>query len=239
MNQLNHRRSRAASLCLPTLLLFLLGLLLLPAGGCNAFAAVAAKATPPAEIQPAYKDLAGRRVGILVWAPDGTQIDWPSIRLDTAQVLQRKFKQAAAPELRIPALVGTTFPVEPASILKYLRDRPQTEMMPPSMYAAELAVDRLIYVEIEHFTTIVPAGISLFRGQAVANVQVIAVDPSDPTRPGEIVFSQNDVAVVFPKNSPEEGRPSGDRQQYYLGTVDALTTEVVRRFVPYEDEEGW
>ena len=42
---------------------------------------------------------------------------------------------------------------------------------------------------------------------------------------------------MFPPKSPEEGVPNKGELWAYEGTVEEFTTEIVHRFVPYQQEE--
>src|SRR5687768_7280245 len=92
-------------------------LLLLP--GCAALSLVA-HALPPATVQPKYTGLANQSVGVMVWADRGIQNDWDSLQLDLANAIQKKLVD----DKKAKTLVGATYPVQPASIVRYQRSHP-------------------------------------------------------------------------------------------------------------------
>src|SRR5437868_2826305 len=86
--------------------------------GCNVLG-LGAAVLPPPTVRPRYTGLAGQTVGVLVWTDRGIHIDWPTLPLDAANAIENKMMHASAHELD-----KTTFPVEPASILRYQQDHP-------------------------------------------------------------------------------------------------------------------
>ena len=130
-------------------------------------------------------------------------------------------------------LVGTSFPVLPASIVRYQKDHPEIEAMPITEVAPRLGVSRLIYVELEDFATRSDQSLALYRGTGEATVKVIEVRDGDAT----VAFEQNNVQAAFPPKAPPEGVPGAGDLRIYAGTVDALATEIARLFVQYQLEE--
>jgi hypothetical protein len=223
----------ARLLCQPHFRLALLALPLL-AGGCQLVGVLAYKLTPPPTIQPKYTSLAGQSVGVMVWSDRGIRIEWPGAALDLANSVQAKFKALQEGKKPPKQLEGTTFPVQPASILRYQRDHPEIEAMPITEVAPRFGVKRLIYVELEEFATRSEASVQLFRGVARATVRVIEISPDGKA---SAAFEQNNVGTAFPPKAPPEGIPGAGDQRIYVGTIDALATEIVHLFVPYQLEE--
>jgi hypothetical protein len=61
---------------------------------------------------------------VLVWADRGIQIDWPALPLDTASSIQKKLQDS---QVKKDEKERMNFPVEPASILRYLDDHPEVK----------------------------------------------------------------------------------------------------------------
>jgi hypothetical protein len=209
-------------------LLFLFG----ATSGCNIIGAAGSKLLPPQKFEAAYKGLKGNSVGVMVWADRGNRIDYPRMQLDTATSIQNKLILAQRDKKK--DLEGTTFPVETASIVRYQMDYPQIETLQLTDVAPKLGVQRLIYVEIESFATRPQPSVELFRGEMSGTVKVIEVGPD---KKGKMVFEENNIRAVFPKKSPEDGVPGADDVRIYIGVVDAFTTELVKRFHEWEEEE--
>jgi hypothetical protein len=53
----------------------------------------------------------------------------------------------------------------------------------------------------------------------------------------KVVYEEDGIKVVYPPKVPEDGTPRGNNYQFYLGTIDAYTTEIFHRLVPYRPEE--
>jgi hypothetical protein len=208
-------------------------LLLLPCcvSGCQLFGIVA-QALPPPTIQPPYNGLANQTVGVVVWADRGIRADWPQLRLHIANAIQGRLQLVQKNEKKLAQLQGTHFPVEPASILKYIEDNPSTAFQPISETAPKLGVSRLIYVEIETFQTRVDTGVELYRGEVGANLKVVEITNGI----GKVAYEESNIRTVFPPKSSTEGSPNRDPYKMYVGTYEALATEIVNRFVPHTEE---
>ena len=210
--------SCAFSICLP---------------GCTLFGVLAGKVVPAPTIQPKYTGLKDQTVAIMVWAGDGTLIDFPDVRLDIAGGLQTKLQQAK--DVKTKSLVGITFPVSTASVVRYQENHPENEAKPLTEVAPKLKTSRVIYVELENLQTRSNASVELYRGNASATLKVVEVPPDGG--PGKIAYEESGIEVVFPPKSREEGTPAGNDFVIYRGTVDGLTTEIAKRFVPYQEEQ--
>ena len=211
---------------------FLLPFSLLP--GCTLLGVAAYKLKPPETIQPKYMGLENQSTGVMVWADRGLRIDWPTIQLDLGNAVQKKlsdFQQGKGRESK--TLVGTTFPVLPASIVRYQKDHPELEAMPITDIAPRLGVKRLIYVELDDFATRSEQQLALFRGTGNATVKVVEVHNGE----ARVAFEQNNVQTAFPPKAPPEGTTAFGDARIYAGTVDALATEIARLFVQYQLEE--
>jgi hypothetical protein len=206
---------------------------LLCTSGCKILGALAAKAAPPRIVPAAYKGLTKQSVAIMVWAGEGTMIDFPDARLDVAGSLQTKLQQAIV--VKTKELEGVTFPTTPASVVRFQQNHPEFEAVPPAEVAAKLGASRVIYVEIENLQTRSDASVELFRGSASATLKVIEIP--EGAKKGTVAYDEAHISAVFPPHAREEGRPEGNDFTYYRGIVDALTTELAKRFVPYEEEQ--
>lgn len=202
--------------------------------GCTLIGVAAHKLAPPPTIQPKYMGLENQSTGVMVWADRGLRIDWPTIQLDLANTVQTKltdFQKGKGRESK--TLVGTSFPVLPASIVRYQKDHPEIEAMPITDIAPKLGVKRLIYVELEDFATRSDQQLALFRGTGDATVKVVEVENGE----ARVAFEQNNVTTHFPPKAPPEGVNAFGDARIYAGTIDALATEIARLFVQYQLEE--
>src|SRR5438045_3725794 len=169
-----------------SILYLLSSILLFPLCGCNVVGA-AANALPPPIITPQYKGLAGQSVGVLVWADRGIHIDWPSLPLDTAGAIQNQLQAKQKDKLK--ELRDTQFPVKPASIIRYMRDHPELENTDITQVAPRFGVSRLIYVEVNDFSTRAAASLELFRGSMGGSMKVIEIQNGQ----AKVVYEENNL----------------------------------------------
>jgi hypothetical protein len=208
-------------------LLAMLGAML-TIGGC-AVAAVAAHAVPPsADAQ--YKGLAGQKVAVMVWTERTIRIDYPNLRIDTANLIQEdliaKTDQAE--------LEKAQFPWEARSVARFLKDHPELEGRAVTEFAHRISgITRLVYVEITDFSTRSETAVQLFKGGMTGNVTVLAVEPGKSSK---IVYQKNGVHVDFPRHSPE-GVLEATEPAIYSGTVKGFALEVAQMFYGHMVEE--
>jgi hypothetical protein len=199
----------------------LLALLIPIACGCAA-AGIAAQSMPQ-RVKASYFGLENQSVGVLVWADRGIVIDWDDIQLDLANKIQANMQRSKASELR-----NTRFPWQPASVLRFMRDRPELASVPIEQVAPRMSgITRLIYVEIEDFSTRAHASLELFRGSAVASMRVIEIADGQ----GRVGFKEDGIRVVFPKGVPEDGLPNLRDSTIYQGTLQTLADEITARLM--------
>jgi hypothetical protein len=217
-------------------LLFLLATgfwLLASSSGCQLIG-IGAQALPPPTIVPMYKGFAGQSVGVMVWADRGMRIEWEFLQLDLANVIQTNLTQAANSKSKVKEFKGATFPVLPRSIIRFQKDHPEIDGQPIEEVAPRLGVSRLIYVEVEEFSTRPDGGVELFRGDASATLRVVEI-ARDGT--AKVVYEENDVRASYPRGAPKEGRPTIGDVRTYQGLVETLGIEIAKRFVPHAEEE--
>lgn len=199
--------------------------------GCSLLGALAYKVAPEPTIAAQYTGLRGQSIAVMVWAPEGTLIDFPEVRLDVAGSLQKKLEQAAAAKTK--EVAGVSFPTPAASIVRLQENEPELEAVPLVEVAPRLNVSRVIYVEIEMLQTRSDASVELYRGSASATVKVVKVAGGK----GTIVFEESGVSAVFPPNAREEGMFEGSDSMMYAGAVSELTSEIAKRFVPHKENQ--
>ncbi len=205
-------------------------------GGCAAIGAAAYKLQPPKKIDPEYADFAGQSVGVMVWLERGIKIDWPTLQLDLANSIDKQLREQtvdAKGKNKAKNLLGATYPVLPASIIRYQTDHPDLEAYAITDVAPKFGVSRLIYVEVEDFATRSDRTVDLFRGTAKASVRVLEIDKEGKAK---VAYEKSGVTATFPEKGPPEGSPSLGDARTYAGTLDAFATEIVHLFVPYEVE---
>lgn len=213
----------------PSPLLLLLALLALgpAASGCAALG-VAAHAMPPPKVPARYNDLRAHSVAVLVWVPQGIEIDYPALRLDLVTAVQSRLKavqQAGTKELK-----DATFPHAPASLVRFQEDHPELERTPIADVAPRLGVERLIYLEVENFQTRSDQAVDLFRGSTTVSLRVVEVEGGR----AKIAYQESGLTSVYPPRAPAEGIPNADDARIYRGTVAQLATGLAKRFFAHE-----
>jgi hypothetical protein len=124
--------------------------------------------------------------------------------------------------------------VLPRSIIRFQQDHPEIDGQPIEEIAPRLGVSRLIYVEVEEFSTRPDGGVELFRGEASATLRVVEIGPD---RTAKVVYEENEIRATFPPGAPKEGRPTIGDVRTYQGLVEALGRQIAMRFVPHPEEE--
>ena len=209
-------------------------LLLLMCGalaGCNVLGALAYKMPQP-EIDAAYKGLPNKSVGIMVWADKSLLLDWPNMQLDVGNSVINKMLVAQKTDVK--DLKGTKFPYPPASYIKYQKEHPETEIQPVTQFAGKLGVDRVIYLEVKDLSTRADGGAALFLGNITVSMKVIEIDSKGVST----VAYPETIKVQFPEKAPKEGILNAGDRQIYAGSVDRVTTEIVKRLIQHPDDDA-
>jgi hypothetical protein len=176
--------------------------------------------------QPAvYAGITGQSVGVMVWAGRGVRADWPSLQLDLANLVQDKLRKSAAPEIK-----GTTFPIEPASIVRYQSDHPSIDASPVTDIAPNLGVSRLLYIELDDFSTRSETSYQMFRGNVTATLKVLQTQNGK----SNIVYQEADIHAFYPPTSAPEGVLDSNDLVIYRGVLDVLAGEIVDRLTTHQ-----
>lgn len=203
-------------------------LILTCCSGCN-IVGMAAQALPAPIIQPKYNGLAGQEVAVMVWGDRGTRTDYPGMQLYLTGAIQNALKQNAKEKV----LDKARYPYSPESIARFQTDHPELETEPIVNIAPRMGVvSRLIYIEIEDFTTQSRMATNLVRGEMTATMRVIEIANGK----AKVAYEENNVHAVFPPKSPQEGVINMEAMVAYRGLLGEFTREVLHRLVPYRGE---
>jgi hypothetical protein len=204
-------------------------LLLQLTSGCEVAGALAGKVLPDQSVAPKYMGMAGQSIGVLVWTDRGVQIDYPSLGLDLANSIEKKLLTASTQD----ELKKSTFPVQPASIVRYQQDHPNFDTKNVTDLAPKLGLTRLIYVELEDFATRAPASVDLYRGSMTTTLKIVEVKDDQ----AKIAYEENGINAVYPPKVTQDGTPDGDDVRFYQGTVDAMSTQIVHRLLAHDEDD--
>ncbi len=197
--------------------------------GCNALgpaSAVISRAVPHYS-KAQYAGLAHQTAAIMVWVDRGPRTNYPYLQLDVASGSQAKLKQIQADD-NPDELKELKFPVRPEAVVSYQQDHPEIEAQSVTDVAAKFSVGRLIYIEVEDFTT--RSDVDLYLGSITGNMKVIEIKDGKAKE----AYAENNITVSFPKDSPKEGMPEGSDTKIYKGTLDKFTTEISDRLYTHQ-----
>lgn len=192
-----------------------LGLIL--GGGCATDQEATRQASRPL-VQP-YRGLAGQRVAVLVSADDHTLYRYPAAPQAVARAATVALARAV-PSARL---------MNPRELNTFLAANPYWETLPPADLFARLDVDRLILIDLAHYSTHEPGNAHEWRGLILADVIVHERD-----RPNQPVF-RAPVQAEFP-SKPSLGVLDADDATIQLGLLDAFQRHFVLLFA--ETAEG-
>ena len=152
-------------------------------------------------------------------------INFNSVQIDLANAIQNKLLHSGdAPEMK-----GTTFPWQPASIVRYQKEHPGIEAVPITDTAPKLLVSRLVYVELSSISTRGDASVQMYRGSAIASLKVVEVHDGR----AQVAYEESDIHATFPPKSPPEGVINSSDIVMYRGTLDALAQQIVDRLTTH------
>jgi hypothetical protein len=199
--------------------------------GCQVFG-LASRVLPDPTVGASYKGLQNQTTAVMVWTDRATAIDWPRLQLDLTRGIQSRLQELASKQKDAPKdLAGTKF-VAAESVVRYQHDHPEIETDSISDVAPRLNVTRVIYIEIERFSTRPEESVELFRGSLGGNLKVVEVRDGQ----GKVAFQEENISVLYPTESPDQGLPNQTDLEMYEKTLDAFSTQIMNRFVPHTEE---
>jgi hypothetical protein len=183
-----------------------------------------------------YAGLKGQSAAVMVWTDWRTRTEYPRIQLDMARLTQARLEKMYPPverpskdDRKQKELVNVVDFINPASVARFQRERPETEGQPIVQVAPRLGVSRVLYIELESFDAHAPQSIMLLKGSARATLRVVEVSPDGLAT---VAFEESGIEVNFPPNAPEGVIPDENRtvRTIYQGTLDRLAEAVAVRF---------
>ncbi|MBC7783137.1 MAG: hypothetical protein H7144_04795 [Burkholderiales bacterium] len=184
---------------------------------------------PKPDIDAAYHGLAGKSVGVMVWVDPSTLIDWPGLPLDLANSLDAKLKEAQAAKQK--ELEGTTFPYQPRSFVRYQKEHPGINALPIIDVAPKLDVARLVYVEVNSFSSRADGAVAMYLGQMDASIKVIEVENGV----AKLGYSESGIRIQYPRSAPREGQLNQTDRAMYAGSINEMSTELAIIFFRHPD----
>lgn len=219
--------------------------------GCNILG-FAASTLPPPIVEPAYEDLGGHTLGVIVWATPEIDVSHPALTRQIGKLVEDRLVAARDGNKRTTrqSLEGMTIAYPARSYIRAFRDDPTLSTLTGEDLAALAGAERVIYVQITQFTTRGGAAAGLVRG--VAEVGIVVYEVEDPLTtseeasiaaadggppPGVEVFREQAIAFSFPEDGLEEGSQRLRPDTAYAGLVDVMAEGIVNRFIERPGEE--
>jgi hypothetical protein len=184
----------------------------------------------PRHIDAAYKGMPNQTVIVMVWMDRGLKADYPDLQQDIASSLQNKLITIASND-KPDTLKGTVFPVMASTVIRNQENHPEWDNESITDTAAQFDGSRLIYLEIKDFSTHSGAP-ELFLGSLKGDLKVVEMKDGK----AKVAYTENDIAVSYPKDTPKDGLPIGTDYSVTQGTVDQFTTDVSKRFYPHDED---
>jgi hypothetical protein len=184
-------------------------------GGCAALG-VFAKAyqdATPITVKAKYTGLDGHDFAVVVTADRIIKADFPGV---VPMIL-------VGVSGRLAEHTEATGWVPPDGVLRHLSDNPRWDLRPRSELAANLGVNRLVFIELHEFRLNEPGNRHLWSGLASGRV---AVYETDSPLPDDAAFEET-VIVSFP-----DADGFGEQDL----TTQQITSVLLRRFV---DRSSW
>ncbi len=206
--------------------LVLLAILAATLGGCQLVSAVGSAI--PVTVDAEYTGLKAQKVAVMCWVDRGIRIDYPQLQLDTATFIQTQLTSHKDDS----DLKKSTWPWEPRSVVRFQREHPELEGRPINEYAQRITgVTRLIYIEVDQFSTRGDETVQLKRGRMLGRVKVLEIADGK----AKIVYEKQNLEVAFPPDRPD-GVLDMPEPQIYGQTVGLFGTAVAQLFYSYQIE---
>jgi len=187
------------------------------AGGCRfaGWAADAALGDADESVEAVYKGLAGKRVAVLVAAPQATLYRHPQAPLKIGRCVSGHLAENVD---------GITLS-DPAQLNTFHLRNPHWPAIPPSRLMQRLGVERMVVIDLAEYATHEPGNAHVLQGIVVGRVGVSAAEADHPDVQ---VFSQV-VSARYPAGSPI-GVVGGDEQTIELGMLDMFARRTAGLF---------
>ena len=199
----------------------LVTLLLVSGAGCNLLTPLALIMQPPKKTIPAEFDrLEGKRVLVLVWAPQETLIEYPWARLEIAQYVGDKIVASVKP-IRL---------VSPKKVEDHIEQLYESEYDPRKI-GETFKADIVVYIELLEYEMRNPNTPQLRLGTIRASV--VVHDLAKGAEPSK--FELEEVLARYPEKS-EIGVLSKSGLEIRKLTYEKFAEYVSRKFHEYEIE---
>jgi len=158
-------------------------------GGCNYIAYLLAPPLPAKRVPAEYSGLAGKKLLILVYAPETIHYDYPlaeaQVAANVAQSLGKHTKAKIIP-------IG--------EVLNYQETNLHWRQLPLKEIARHFAAEQVLYIELQVYRGHDPLSANLLRGRIQADCSLHEFADKDKQR--MVIVWRNTVAATFPAKQP-------------------------------------
>ncbi len=117
-------------------------------------------------------------------------------------------------------------------VVKYQREHIDWDEYAKTRLGKELGADHVLYIALEHFSTLEPGSLQLYRGRVTAHAAVYktALEEQDAR-----VWGSRDFSVIYPEQDQPVGSAGQSDRSIRYETVKILAEGLAKKF--YEHEE--
>ena len=213
MDYLKTARGVVTTACLLSLILLL--------AGCDAlgFGAYALFGSNKKTIKAQYTGLEGCKTAVVITGRPGIDFEYPQARANIALALNRQL------QANVKQITLLTF----ETVEQTRRSIPDWNGLTMQQIGQRLGVERLLMIDLIHFTTTEAGSVNLLRGLLVADARVHEIDHTDP----ESSVYQAELEVVFPEGAPRIYTIQEERGVAFR-TIAKFAVELSRKFYDHE-----
>lgn len=198
---------------------------LLFSGGCESIGFLAQglggeddkPAVPP--VEPQYLGMTNKSVAVLVSA-DERSSRYPDAARNVCLAVSQQLTRD----------VTGVKPMDPDEVMKFINRNPTWIAVPPPELIKLLKVERLLIIDLAHYTTHEPGNRHVWRGNILARVEVVEAEA-----PLRVAFAES-VTVEFPPDRPV-GVLNADDETIQLGMLRLFAYRVSGRFRDHEKKK--
>jgi hypothetical protein len=148
------------------------------------------------EVQAKYPDLHDKTFAVIIAADRSIQADFPTVVPAMTREISKMLADHSSAKGMLP----------PEEVLRYQAQHPGWVAKPFDALAKDLAVDRVVYIDLQDFALTDPGNVYVYNGIASGVVHVIETESATP---GEFAFGEPvrikypDVSGVSPNQTPK------------------------------------
>ncbi len=171
------------------------------------------------KVEAQYRDLAGKKVAVLVAADEYIQGRYPSSVLAVSRAVSARI---------VGNLPDTTI-VPPQDLIEFQKKNPYWITVMPGELIRKLDVERLIIIDLIEYRTHEPGNAWVWQGMIAGEINVMEAESEDPDNPS---FSTT-VRAQYPEEG-ELGLVNSDNETVELGMLVLFARDAAGLFYDHE-----